>query len=125
MRLNLTNNKEDRQLVLAKEQEGKINLVNLLKKYGEVVDYMTEPMVANFYGVSKKCLNQIGCRNANELSNYGYRAYRKNEVEKLLKLQDVVLENIPNRGLRLYSLLVSIIFSLYIFSFYIYLINYL
>lgn len=104
MRLNLTNNKEDRQLVLAKEQEGKINLVNLLKKYGEVVDYMTEPMVANFYGVSKKCLNQIGCRNANELSNYGYRAYRKNEVEKLLKLQDVVLENIPNRGLRLYSI---------------------
>lgn len=104
MRLNLTNNKEDRQLVLAKEQEGKINLVNLLKKYGEVVDYMTEPMVANFYGVSKKCLNQIGCRNANELSNYGYRAYRKNEVEKLLKLQDVVLENIPNRGLRLYPI---------------------
>ena len=50
MRLNLTNNKEDRQLVLAKEQERKINLVNLLKKYGEVVDYMTEPMVANFYG---------------------------------------------------------------------------
>lgn len=104
MRLNLIGNEADRQLVLAKEQEGKINLVNLLKKYGDVVDYMTEPMVAEFYGVSKKCLNQIGCRNANELSNYGYRAYRKNEVEKLLKLQDVVLENVPNRGLRLYPI---------------------
>lgn len=49
MRLNLTNNKEDRQLVLAKEQEGKINLVNLLKKYGDVVDYMTQSMVADFF----------------------------------------------------------------------------
>lgn len=58
MRLNLTNNKEDRQLVLAKEQEGKINLVNLLKKYGDVVDYMTEPMVANFYGVPGNTLQK-------------------------------------------------------------------
>lgn len=104
MRLNLTNNKEDRQLVLAKEQEGKINLVNLLKKYGEVVDYMTEPMVAQFYGVTSSVVNNIGTRNKNELEQYGYRAYKKSEIEKLLKTQDEFLENIPNRGLRLYPI---------------------
>lgn len=104
MRLNLTNNKEDRQLVLAKEQEGKINLVNLLKKYGDVVDYMTEPMVANFYKVTNKAIHNIGDRNKEELERYGYKAYKKSEVEKLLKPQVEVLENVPNRGLRLYSI---------------------
>jgi hypothetical protein len=104
MRLNLTNNKEDRQLVLAKEQEGKINLVNLLKKYGDVVDYMTEPMVAEFYGIPGNTLQKIGTRNKTELEQYGYKAYKKSEVEKLLKVQDVLLENIPNRGLRLYPI---------------------
>ena len=44
MRLNLVNSKEDRQRVLTMEQEGRINLVNLLKKYGEVVDFSTEEM---------------------------------------------------------------------------------
>lgn len=104
MRLNLTNNKEDRQLVLAKEQEGKINLVNLLKKYGDVVDYMTEPMVANFYKVTNKAIHNIGDRNKEELERYGYKAYKKSEVEKLLKPQLEVLENVPNRGLRLYPI---------------------
>lgn len=99
MRLNLTNNKEDRQLVLAKEQEGKINLVNLLKKYGEVVDYMTEPMVANFYGVPNKTIKTLATRNENELKGYGYKVYKKSEI---LKFQDETLENVPNRGLRLY-----------------------
>lgn len=51
MRLNLVNSKEDRQRVLTMEQEGRINLVNLLKKYGEVVDFSTEEMVAQFFRV--------------------------------------------------------------------------
>lgn len=101
MRLNLTNNKEDRQLVLAKEQEGKINLVNLLKKYGEVVDYMTSDMVAQFYDVDTNTLQQVATRNSTELNNYGYRVYKKSEI---LNVQDVHLENIPNRGLRLYPI---------------------
>lgn len=104
MRLNLVNSKEDRQLVLAKEQEGKINLVNLLKKYGEVTDYMTEPMVAQFYNVSSSVINNVGTRNKTELEQYGYKAYKKSEVEKLLKTQDEFLENVPNRGLRLYPI---------------------
>ena len=101
MRLNLVNNKEDRQKVLAMEQEGRINLVNLLKKYGNVVDFSTEEMVANFYGVPQVTIMQIGNRRKDELSKYGYRTYKKSEI---LNIQDVCLENIPNRGLRLYPI---------------------
>lgn len=104
MRLNLVNSKEDRNYVMGKENEGSINLLDMLKKYGEVVDYMTEPMVAEFYGVPQVTIMQIGNRNKDELNKYGYRAYRKNEVEKLLNIQDVCLEKIPNRGLRLYPI---------------------
>lgn len=99
MRLNLIGNEADRQLVLAKEQEGKINLVNLLKKYGDVVDYMTEPMVAEFYGVPNKTIKTLATRNESELKGYGYKVYKKSEI---LKFQDETLENVPNRGLRLY-----------------------
>ena len=101
MRLNLTNNKEDRQLVLTKEQEGKINLVNLLKKYGEVADFMTEPMVADFYKVPSRSITTIANRNKNELEKYGYRSYKKSEV---LNIHCECLENVPNRGLRLYPI---------------------
>ncbi len=109
MRLNLVNSKEDRQRVLAKEQEGKINLVNLLKKYGEVVDYMTSDMVAQFYGIDANTLQQVATRNGKELSNYGYRVYKKSEI---LNVQDVHLENIPNRGLRLYPIKTVIVIGM-------------
>lgn len=104
MKLNLVDSKSDRNFAMSKASEGSVNLVELLKKYGEVVDYMTEPMVANFYNVSSSVINNVGTRNKTELEKYGYRAYRKNEVEKLLKTQDEFLENIPNRGLRLYPI---------------------
>lgn len=102
MKLNLVESKGDRNLVMSKASENSVNLVDLLKKYGKVVDYMTEPMVADFYKVTSSVINNIGTRNKNELEQYGYRAYKKSEVEKLLKTQDEFLENIPNRGLRLY-----------------------
>lgn len=101
MRLNLTNSKQDRQSVLTKEQEGKINLVNLLKKYGDVVDYMTEPMVADFYGIGMEGIHKLSTRNKEELETYGYRVYKREEI---LKGQFVPLENVPNRGLRLYPI---------------------
>lgn len=109
MRLNLTGNERDRQLVLAKEQEGKINLVNLLKKYGEVVDYMTSDMVAQFYNIDKNTLQQVATRNSNELSNYGYRTYKRSEI---LNVHLVHLENIPNRGLRLYPIKAVIVIGM-------------
>lgn len=101
MKLNLVESKGDRNIVMSKASEGSVNLVDLLKKYGKVVDYMTEPMVADFYEVPQVTIMQIGNRNKNELEQYGYRAYKKSEI---LNIQDVCLENIPNRGLRLYPI---------------------
>ena len=101
MRLNLVDSKSDRNFAMTKANEGKVNLVEMLKKYGEVVDYMTEPMVANFYGVNQKGVEQVANRNGKELEKYGYRVYKRSEI---LNLQVVGLENIPNRGLRLYPI---------------------
>lgn len=101
MKLNLVSSENDRNFAMSKANEGKVNLVEMLKKYGEVVDYMTEPMVANFYGVNQKGVEQVANRNGKELEKYGYRVYKRSEI---LKLQVVGLENIPNRGLRLYPI---------------------
>ena len=57
MKLNLVESKGDRNIVMSKASEGSVNLVDLLKKYGEVVDYMTEPMVADFYKVQHSTVN--------------------------------------------------------------------
>ena len=99
MKLNLVNSKEDRNYVMGKENEGSINLLEMLKKYGEVVDYMTEPMVADFYGVPSRTITSIANSHGDELKDYGYRTYKRSE---LLNIEVQCLENIPNRGLRLY-----------------------
>lgn len=101
MRLNLVNSKEDRNYVMGKENEGSINLLDILKKYGDVVDYMTEPMVAQFYGVPSRTITSIANSHGDELRNYGYRTYKRSE---LLNIELQCLENIPNRGLRLYPI---------------------
>lgn len=112
MRLNLIGSEADREKVLTMEQEGRINLVNVLKKYGNVVDFSTEEMVAQFFKVDTSVINNIGTRRKPELQNYGYRAYKKSEIEKLLKTQDEFLENIPNRGLRLYPIKAVIVIGM-------------
>lgn len=99
MKLNLVNSKEDRNYVMGKENEGSINLLEMLKKYGEVADYMTEPMVADFYGVPSRTITSIANSHGDELKDYGYRTYKRSE---LLNIEVQCLENIPNRGLRLY-----------------------
>ena len=101
MKLNLVESKGDRNIVMSKASEGSVNLVDLLKKYGEVVDYMTEPMVADFYKVDRECIRPYGTNHKDELSEYGYRTYKRNEV---LKVLPTLLENVPNRGLRLYPI---------------------
>lgn len=97
--LDLINNVKDRELVM--KEENKTKLLDMLRKFGNVVDYMTEPMVAKFYGVGGKCIDSYSNRNGDELSKYGYRVYKRNEI---LNLQLEGLENIPNRGLRLYPI---------------------
>ena len=85
MKLNLINNKEDRDLVMAKDETEQINLVELLKKFNNFYHEpeWTEEMVSNFYKVNSKCINQIGTRNAEELSNYGYRVIKGNDLKNL------------------------------------------
>ena len=99
MKLDLINSKNDRETVMKEENLGK--LLNILRKFGNVVDYMTEPMVAQFFDVPNNTIKTLATRNEKELNNYGYRAYKKNEI---LKFQFETLENIPNRGLRLYPI---------------------
>lgn len=101
MKLNLIGSKEDRQYVMEQNNVGEIDLIDMLKKYGKVADYMTEKMVTKFYGVSDTTIKLLATRNEQELKQYGYKTYKKSEIEKL---QDVTLENIPNRGLRLYPI---------------------
>lgn len=80
---------------------GDTRLVEMLKKYGKVVNYMTSEMVANFYKVDVETINKLATRNKEELEKYGYRVYKKNEI---LNGQLLSLENVPNRGLRLYPI---------------------
>ena len=112
MKLNLIESKKDRESVMKGNLGNDRQIKSLLSgfiKADKVYDYWTEKMVADFYKVDKKCMNQLGCRNQDELKKYGYKVYKKSEIEKL---QDVVLEKtqvgflgkVPNRGLRLYPL---------------------
>lgn len=107
MKLDLINKEEDRQYIM--ENSSKNDLIDMLKQYGQVVDYMTEPMVTQFYNVSNTTIKLLATRNKEELEKYGYKVYKKSEI---LKLQDVTLENIPNRGLRLYPIQAVIIIGM-------------
>ena len=104
MRLNLIDSKSDRNFAMSKANEGRVNLVEMLKKYGEIVDYMTEPMVADFYKVSNKCLNQVGNRNAEELSNYGYRVVKGEELNNLRTTSCSLQISNKTRAIRLYPI---------------------
>ena len=97
--LDLVNSKNDRDLVM--EEKNKTRLLDMLRKFGTVVDYMTSDLVAKFYGVNEDTLQKLATRNVDELNKYGYRVYKKSEI---LNGRLVHLENIPNRGLRLYPI---------------------
>ena len=107
MKLDLINKEEDRKYIV--DNTSKTDLIDMLKQYGKVVDYMTEPMVTQFYNVSNTTIKLLATRNKEELEKYGYKVYKKSEI---LKLQDVTLENIPNRGLRLYPIQAVIIIGM-------------
>lgn len=77
MKLNLIESKGDRNFVMSKASEGNINLLEMLKKYGEVVDYMTEAMVADFYRIGIDAIHKLATRNKKELETYGYKVYKK------------------------------------------------
>lgn len=99
MKLDLINSEKDREIVMRKENKPK--LLDLLRKFGNVVDYMTEPMVARFFGVDNSAINYHGTNSKCELEKYGYKTYKRAEI---LKMDLPFLETIPNRGLRLYPI---------------------
>lgn len=88
MKLDLINSEKDREIVMRKENKPK--LLDLLRKFGNVVDYMTEPMVARFFGVNQKCIEQITNRHDDELNRYGYKVLKGEELKEYkASLQDV------------------------------------
>lgn len=109
MKLNLVGNQNDRNYVMESETHGTINLVELLERFGKIMDYMTESMVASFYQVPQSTIENYGSRNTQELNNYGYRVYKKSEI---LNTQLEGLESIPNRGLRLYPIKAVIVIGM-------------
>ena len=109
MKLNLVGNQNDRNYVMESETRGTINLVELLERFGKIMDYRTESMVASFYQVPQSTIENYGSRNTQELNNYGYRVYKKSEI---LNTQLEGLESIPNRGLRLYPIKAVIVIGM-------------
>lgn len=83
MKLNLVENQDDRSYVMKSEIHGAINLVELLERYGKIMDYMTESMVASFYQVGNGCIMEYGNKYAEELSRYGYKVLRDKELKEL------------------------------------------
>lgn len=106
MKLDLINNVNDREMVMKEENKNKI--LNILRKLGNVVDYMTEPMVARFYGAEDSTINHYGTRNSDELERYGYRVLKGEELKmfrEFCKSQDGSHKISPKtRALRLYPI---------------------
>lgn len=105
MKLDLINSEKDREIVMRKENKPK--LLDLLRKFGNVVDYMTEPMVARFFGVAEGCILGYGTRNGDELAKYGYKVIKGEELRRYKEYdkQTGCLSVKPNaRALRLYPI---------------------
>ena len=112
MKLDLINSPNDRDYIMNAENENKINLVALLKKYGNVVDYMTEPMVASFYGVESSTIHWYGDAHSEELSKYGYKVLKGEELKSLRTSQTSLQISPKTRALRLYPIKAVIVIGM-------------
>ena len=104
MRLNLVSSENDRNFAMSKASEGSVNLVKMLKKYGEVVDYMTEPMVAQYYNVNDVTIKLLATRHAEEFEKYGYRIVKGEELKNLRVTNCNLQISSKTRALRLYPI---------------------
>lgn len=104
--IDLVNNEEARNVVM--KPENKVKVLEILKKFGTVLAYMTEPMVAKLFQVEQYCIMGYGNRKSEELSKYGFkiltgdelRAFKNSEYNKQT---DCLLVK-PNAGrVRLYT----------------------
>ncbi len=114
--LDLLENKTAREKVISRTE--------VLDKVGDLLllpntEYATTEQVGIYYNVDIEAINAIINRHRDELESDGFKLFKKNNVVKLLNVQDEHLENIvgksivtlgnnekiniPNRGLRLFS----------------------
>ena len=110
MKLDLINREEDRRYIM--ENSSKNDLIDMLKQYGQVVDYFTESMVTDFFKVEKRTIDNIGTRKSKELSQYGYKVYTYAELKQLQQNRQLDGIKIPPRGLRLYPIQAVIIIGM-------------
>ena len=96
--IDLVNNKEARNVVM--KPENKVKVLEILKKFGTIADYMTPDLVAKLYNVGERAIQDIASSIGDELSKYGYKIYSKQEI---LNMEIPYLENVPNRGRRLFT----------------------
>ena len=104
--MDLVNCVNDRDVVMEKDEK---DLIEILKQFGKVADYMTEQMVTSFYQIKETTIKLLATRNEQELNKYGYKVYKKSEI---LSLNCEGLESIPNRGLRLYPIKAVIVIGM-------------
>jgi len=112
MKLDLINSPNDREYIMNAENENKINLVALLKKYDNVVDYMTESMVAQFFGVQSSTIHWYGDEHPEELSKYGYRVVKGEELKNLRTSLTCLQISPKTRALRLYPIKAVIVIGM-------------
>lgn len=112
MKLNLIGSKEDRQYVMEQNNAGEIDLIDMLKKYGEVADYMTSNMVAQFYNIDNNTLQKVATRNGDELSNYGYRVVKGEELDNLRSTSCTLQISPKTRSVRLFPIKATILIGM-------------
>ena len=112
MKLNLIGSKEDRQYVTEQNNVGEINLIDMLKKYGKVADYMTSNMVAQFYNIDNNTLQKVATRNGDELSNYGYRVVKGEELDNLRSTSCTLQISPKTRSVRLFPIKATILIGM-------------
>lgn len=112
MKLNLIGSKEDRQYVMEQNNVGEIDLIDMLKKFGNVVEYMTQPMVADLYGVADSTIQWYGDEHSEELSKYGYKVVKGQELKDLRTSTTCLQISPKTRALRLYPVKAVIVLGM-------------
>lgn len=105
--IDLVNNEEARNVVM--KPENKVKVLEILKKFGTVLEYMTEPLVAELFKVGRNCIMEYGNEQRDELEKYGFKIISGEELRefkhsKYNKHGDNVLVKSNAGRLRLYTI---------------------
>ena len=81
--MNLVESRNDRTEI----ENNSDNVLEMLRTFGQVADYMTELMIADFYRVRIDTIHKSATRHKKELEKYGYRVIKGEELKELRKVQ--------------------------------------